>query len=375
MALGNPREPRNNSTMNTHNTKDHKPLLAITMGDPAGIGPEIIVRGWRRFAHDADCRYVVFGSVTCMRRAAQAMTLKLDVVEVDHPAEAAAIDSSAVVCVECCDPEVEFVLPGAIDSVAGKAAVDSINAAITATLDGFTDGIVTAPINKAAINQAGCDFPGHTELLAQRCGVTEFAMMLYIPEGQDVGGEIGLGVVHTTLHQSLRSAIDDLSSEGILSKIKLAQDFASDLLSYLGISRPPRIAVAALNPHAGEGGLFGDEETRIIQPAIDQGRALGFQCTGPHSCDTLMGRAASGEFDMVVAMIHDQGHIALKLLGMHKAVNVTLGLPIVRTSVAHGTAFEIAGKGTADCTSLTRAVEVAKRLLLQKHTAGKRVCR
>ena len=229
-------------------------------------------------------------------------------------------------------------------------------------LDGRIEAIVTAPISKAAIHAAGRMFPGHTEILASRCDVQDFAMMLYIPSGQEVGGEIGLGVVHTTLHQSLRSALDDLSTEGIRDKIGLASAFARSLLCARGIERVPRIGVAALNPHAGEDGLFGDEEATTIVPAVHQAIGDGIQCSGPHPCDTLMARAAAGEFDMVVAMFHDQGHIALKLLGMHKSVNVTLGLPIIRTSVAHGTAFDIAGSGTADPGSLIRAVGVAAQL-------------
>ena len=364
------------------NKSDRKPVIGFTMGDPAGIGPEILMAGWSSITSDEHYQYVVFGDVACLRRAASWNDRDVIVQPLDWPREgfkelSAEADPSSqhVMRVIPCGPSEAASAPlGQVSAVAGESAFAYLEAAIKATQTGTIDAIVTAPLNKESIRMAGKQFPGHTEILAERCGVQEFAMMLYIPEGQDVGGEMGTGVVHTTLHQSLRQALDELSSEQILSKCKLAHQFANACLQSQGLRRAPRIAVAALNPHAGENGLFGDEETRIIAPAIAQARQLGIDCQGPLSCDTLMGRAVAGEFDMVVAMYHDQGHIALKLLGMHKAVNVTLGLPIIRTSVAHGTAFEIAGTGQADPTSLFRAIEVAKRLvhqnLLQNHMAG-----
>ncbi|MGI9517916.1 MAG: 4-hydroxythreonine-4-phosphate dehydrogenase PdxA [Pirellulaceae bacterium] len=340
-------------------------LIAITMGDPAGIGPEIIAKAWSQMALDDEHRFVVVGCGNCLRRAIRQLGLDLDVSDVDSPEHAREVNSTAIPCYSTGPAQAADVVPGEIDAVAGRAAFEYLSAAIEATRAGQTDAIVTCPIHKTAMLQAGYNMPGHTEILAERCGVSDFAMMLYIPAGQQVGAEIGLGVVHTTLHQSLRSALDELSASGILSKIKLAHEFASASLQQLGMVRRPRIAVAALNPHAGEAGHFGKEEIEIIAPAVELARNLDIDCRGPLPCDTLMGRAVAGEFDMVVAMYHDQGHIALKLLGMHKAVNVTLGLPIIRTSVAHGTAFEIAGTGNADCTSLLRAIDVAKRLVDQ----------
>lgn len=341
------------------------------MGDPAGIGPEIIARGWTEMVGSNEFQFVVFGNPQRMRGAIETMSLDLQVRELADPGDAGRTatppDAAPLLVIPTGPHAAAEVVPGQVSALAGRAAFDYLDAAIHATLQGDCAAIVTAPINKESIRMAGVAFPGHTEILAARCGVLNFAMMLYIPEGQQVGGEIGLGVVHTTLHQSLRSALDDLSVDSILANCHLANDFANASLSYLGLTRPARIAVAALNPHAGENGLFGDEESRIIAPAVRQAQQMGIDCCGPLSCDTLMGRAVRGEFDMVVAMYHDQGHIALKLLGMHKAVNVTLGLPIVRTSVAHGTAFEIAGKGSADPTSLLRAVAVAERLVAQRH--------
>lgn len=337
------------------------------MGDPAGIGPEIIVKAWRKLAANSEFRFVVFGRRAWLQHEVAQVNPGLEIQLLANIDEVQTLDPKQTVSVmECGRDAADSAAVGQVSAAAGQAAFDFLESAIAATLTGTTDAIVTLPINKEAIRLAGHEFPGHTEILADRCGVQNFAMMLYVPEGQDAGAEIGIGVVHTTLHQSLRSALDDMSTEEILAKCRLAHDFATASLAQLGINRAARIAVAALNPHAGENGLFGDEEARIISPAVAQARAAGIECYGPISCDTLMGRAVSGEFDMVVAMFHDQGHIALKLLGMHKAVNVTLGLPIVRTSVAHGTAFEIAGTGQADHTSLLKAVAVAKRLVRQK---------
>jgi 4-hydroxythreonine-4-phosphate dehydrogenase len=250
-----------------------------------------------------------------------------------------------------------------VDARAGEAAYKCVQLAARLAIEGTIDGIVTAPLSKAALQAAGHFYPGHTELLAEMCGVREFAMMLYLPgEGRGAtqrvpGEERGLGVAHVTLHQSLRSVFDDLTQEAIVEKCRLADD----VMRRLGVERP-RVAVCALNPHAGEDGLFGDEERTIIAPAVEMARRGGLNVSGPYPTDTLMIRARDGEFDAVVAMYHDQGHIALKLLGMHSAVNITLGLPIVRTSVAHGTAFDRAWQGNARTEGLVAAVETAAKL-------------
>jgi 4-hydroxythreonine-4-phosphate dehydrogenase len=335
------------------------------MGDPAGIGPEIIASAWPRLAASGArqrVRYMVVGDPRYLERAGGFTGRTVRAERITSLDRLDAIADTTIPCWPAGDVEAPLVKPGSVDPVAGRAAFEYLEEAIRLTLAGQTSAIVTAPIHKLAIHQAGFCFPGHTEILAARCGVADYAMMLYIPPGQDVGAEIGLGVVHTTLHQSLRSAIDDLTTPLILEKVRLAREFGTRLLSARQLVRQPRIAVAALNPHAGEAGLFGDEELRLIAPAVNEARGSGIACDGPLPCDTLMARAARGEFDLVVAMYHDQGHIALKLLGMHKAVNVTLGLPIVRTSVAHGTAFDIAGTGKADGESLVRAAETAAQL-------------
>jgi 4-hydroxythreonine-4-phosphate dehydrogenase len=247
---------------------------------------------------------------------------------------------------------------GAVDGRTGHAAYEALLRAIDGTLAGEFDGIVTAPLSKAALHAAGHFYPGHTELLAERCGVTDFAMMLYLPPHELPNSPAGLGVAHVTLHMALRDVFANLSDAAILEKCHLAHRVMSN---GFGLAAP-RIGVCALNPHGGEGGLFGDEESRFIAPAVEQARAAGIDASGPFPTDTLMVRARDGEFDGIVAMYHDQGHIALKLLGMHRAVNITLGLPIIRTSVAHGTAFDRAWQGTAESTGMVAAITTAAKL-------------
>jgi 4-phospho-D-threonate 3-dehydrogenase / 4-phospho-D-erythronate 3-dehydrogenase len=220
------------------------------------------------------------------------------------------------------------------------------------------DAITTAPLHKEALQLAGHHYPGHTELLAELCGVREFAMMLYLGPDEQMRAPDGLAVVHVTLHTALRTVFDQLTREEIVSKARLVDRFMMQLTH--GVR--PRIGVCSLNPHGGEGGLFGIEEIEVIRPAVEQGIAEGMRLEGPFPADTVMIRARDGQFDAVVAMYHDQGHIALKLLGMHRAVNVTLGLPIVRTSVAHGTAFDLAWQGRAESSSMVEALRVASKL-------------
>jgi 4-hydroxythreonine-4-phosphate dehydrogenase len=304
---------------------------------------------------------VVLGRPAILRRAADLVDRSLDVIDVDSP-EAARSSHPALPCLAVGSHDAEAVKPAQIDARGGQAAYDALVEAARLALTGRVDGIVTAPLNKAALWAAGHHYPGHTELLAELCGASKFAMMLYLAPCEAVRGRVGLSVVHVTLHTALRNVLDHISVDTIVSKAHLANGVVKTLLSVQGIEGSPRIGVAALNPHAGEQGLFGDEEQRIIAPAVERGRAEGFSLDGPLPCDTLMPRAAAGEFDAVVAMYHDQGHIALKLLGMHRAVNVTLGLPIVRTSVAHGTAFDLAWHGRAQTTGMVEALRVAAML-------------
>jgi 4-hydroxy-L-threonine phosphate dehydrogenase PdxA len=372
---------------------DQRPLIAITMGDPAGIGPEIIVGAWAETVVHEWCRPLVVGNAEILRRAVSLWQLSMKVEEIDSPASACP-SPEAIPCLPCGSPDVLEVAPGSLDARAGQAAYDAVILAARLALDGQVDAITTAPLQKEAMHRAGHNYPGHTELLAELCGVDDFAMILCMGPCEELLAPFGLTVVHVTLHTALRKVFDKLTRESILAKARLANCFMTRLMRPARSSgsqssqsdRPgraaqrlcgenrPRIGVCALNPHAGEGGLFGDEERDIIRPAVEQGIKEGLCLEGPLPTDTLMLRARDGHFDAVVAMFHDQGHIALKLLGMHRAVNVTLGLPIIRTSVAHGTAFDIAWKRLAETGSMIEALRVASRLAADRE-AVKRECR
>jgi 4-hydroxythreonine-4-phosphate dehydrogenase len=334
-----------------------KPLLAVTMGDAAGVGPEVIVRAWgEQRVHEA-CRPVVLGHPEVMRSAVKLVGGGLRVETLTDLADLT--DDPAVIgCLPVGSDDVLEVTTSELDRRTGQAAYDAVVRAAQGALAGEFQGLVTAPLSKAAMHAAGHRYPGHTELLAELCGVEDFAMMLYLPPEEVPHCPAGLGVAHVTLHMALRDIFEHLSPAAILAKCQLA---STVMHKGFGLDKP-RIGVCALNPHAGEEGLFGDEETKLIAPAVEHARKVGIRAAGPFPTDTLMGRARDGEFDAVVAMYHDQGHIALKLLGMHRAVNITLGLPIVRTSVAHGTAFDRAWQGTAEATGMVAAILTAARL-------------
>jgi len=335
------------------------PLVLLTCGDPAGIGPEIVAAAWRRGPHGrARLRLVGDpGLVEAVlgRRGIKPPPLRLvswtDCRE-SGPDEVLVIQPDA----RPVDPD--GIVDARISAAGGRAAAIAVEAAAAAILAGRADAVVTGPLNKEALQAAGYDVPGHTELLARASGLPDEAasMMLWLPKPDDESA--GLGVVHVTLHEPLRAAIARLSPAGIEAAARRLRPILEQLLG-----RPPRIAVAALNPHGGEGGLFGDEESRIIAPAVARLAAAGIDVSGPLPADTLFVRAARGEFDGVVALYHDQGHIPVKLLGMHRAVNVTLGLPLVRTSVAHGTAFDIVAAGRADPAGMIAAIDAAVRLV------------
>ena len=348
--------------MTTDNLEARKPRVALTMGDAAGIGPEVIARAWGEPHLRALARPIVIGSPAAMRRAIASVGGNVEVVEVDSP-EAAEPTADRMPCLNATEAHIDDLPLGRVDARAGRAAHDFLVAAIDLALAGRIDAIVTLPLNKESLAAAGVAHPGHTEILAERCGVRDHAMMLYVSprEGDPTRG---LGVVHATLHVALREVFALLTEASVHEKIALADRALRPLTG----GRPPRVAVAGLNPHAGENGLFGDEEQTIIAPAIARARSEGIDVSGPIAADTLFARALGGEFDAVVAMYHDQGHVAIKTVGFDRAVNVTLGLPIVRTSVAHGTAFDIAGTGRAETTSLIEAVRVAARIV-----SGRRV--
>jgi 4-hydroxythreonine-4-phosphate dehydrogenase len=334
------------------------------MGDVAGVGPEVIARAWGDSPLRTLARPFVVGSRSVLERALVCVGGRAEVQEIGQPEEAEP-SARLIPCLDVSSQDLAEVRPGRVDPRAGRAAYDFLTVAIDLALAGRIDAITTLPLNKEALRGAGIRHPGHTEILAERSGVTDHAMMLFIGP-PTAAGDAGLGVLHATLHVPLRWIFDLLTVPAIEEKILLADRALRQLTG----GRSPRVAVAGLNPHAGEGGLFGDEESRVIMPAIARARAAGIDVTGPIAADTLFCRALAGEFDVVVAMYHDQGHVALKTLAFDHAVNVTLGLPIVRTSVAHGTAYDIAWTGRARTSSLIAAVRVAARLVLGRRQLG-----
>lgn len=324
-----------------------KPILGITMGDAAGVGPEIIVKALADPAIYELCRPVVVGDKKIMERAVEIVGAELICRTVTHPAEAGnEYGSIDVIDLHNLPPELPFA---AVDARAGRAAYEYIEAAVSYALKYEIHAVVTAPLHKEALNLGGCHFPGHTEILAHLAGVKNYAMML-------VGGT--LRVIHISTHKSLRQACDLVKKDRIIQVIHLA----NETLQMLGI-REPRIAVAGLNPHAGEGGLFGVEDIEEIAPAVAFAQAQGLNVSGPIAPDTVFYRTAlQKQFDIVVVMYHDQGHIPLKVLGFETGVNVTVGLPYIRTSVDHGTAFDKAGKGTADSQSMIESLRLAAQM-------------
>ena len=326
-----------------------KPLI-ITMGDPTGIGPELIVKALLAGAFDHLSRpLVVAGDIGVLRRAARGygVVTRLETLEgEDLGTHRLYLDERPLTVQPLTVLDAERLVPGKPDVACGRAMLDYILWACQCCRTGLAAGMVTAPISKAAIQQAGCEFPGHTELLAKCCGVEKVVMML--------GGN-RLKVCLVTTHLALRDVPEALTRAEILETIRITD---AAFRTQFGISRP-RLAVLGLNPHAGEGGLFGDEEQTLIAPAITDAQALGIEVSGPHSADTLFYFAAKGRYDAVIAMYHDQGLGPLKLLHFEDGVNVTLGLPIVRTSVDHGTAYDLVGTGQASEKSLVAAVNMA----------------
>ena len=347
-----------------------KPTIAITMGDPTGVGPEIIVKAIASGQLDAHCKLLVLGRPAILKQAAIVSSVDLDIFEVDSiaawRAQSSDVRDSKTPCIWCLSTgsaDADSAIQPAVDPRGGQLAFDCLVRATQLAIDGKVDAIVTAPLHKVALHAAGHNWPGHTELLAHLCGVKEHAMMLYLPPGRPRhGGAAGFGVIHVTLHMALREVFEHLTIEAIGEKTQLAHDVFTRIRRSLDLTGVPKIAVAALNPHAGESGRFGSEEQTIIAPAVRRARENHLDVVGPLPVDTLMPKAVDGGFDAVVAMYHDQGHIALKLLDMFDAVNVTLGLPIIRTSVAHGTAHDIAWQNRAESSGLVQAVLTAARL-------------
>lgn len=328
-----------------------RPIIAITMGDAAGIGPEIIVKALALGKIYAICRPLVVGEGSIIQEAIKLINepLKLHLVKAvtEVKGQPGIVDLLDLHNINRTD-----VTLGQICPACGRAAMEYVSKTVQLALEGEVKALVTAPINKEATRQAGYGEIGHLEFIAKLTGATEYATML-------LSGP--LRVVHLTTHYSLRHACDFVTKERILAKLKLTHD------SFQGWGiRHPRIAVAALNPHAGEGGLLGSEEIKEIEPAIKEAQILAIDARGPFPADSVFYRAVNGEFDAVLAMYHDQGHIPIKVYGFEKSVSIALGLPLVRTSVDHGTAFNIAGKGIANHESLVEAIRMAVKLVERK---------
>jgi 4-hydroxythreonine-4-phosphate dehydrogenase len=332
-----------------------KPVIAITMGDPAGIGPEIIVKALSKPLMnriDRIARPVVVGDRGILERVSRRLKSSCEIrtlldLETIRPLRTAL----SVIDLKNVNPS-DFVI-GQASAAGGQAAVEAIRKAVQLALARRVAAIVTAPISKEAVHAAGYPYPGHTELLAELSGSKEVGMLMVSPPRSKK--DFGLRILLATTHLALRDLPGRLTRERVGTAIRLAHEAAR---GYFGIRRP-RLAVAGLNPHAGEGGLFGREEGEIIQPAVEQARRDGIPVSGPFPADSLIRRAFEGRYDLVVAMYHDQALIPIKLLGFGRAVNVTVGLPFIRTSPDHGTAYDIAGKGMADPSSLVEAIRLA----------------
>ena len=390
-ALRSPRPLMGRETNTQHPT--NRPKIGLTMGDAAGIGPEIIIKALAHKSVYSMCQPIVIGSPTILQDACQfispgAPQLKFNIIKT--PMQASATHGTIdVLDVSSISPE--EICRGTIDVRAGAAAVKAIEVATEFAMQGELDAITTAPICKAAINRAGIPYSGHTEMLAAFTNTPDVVMMLCTPEALDshqpsvsishrkpsvVGNREGVGSSETSLpiadnrqptaipavsfvtdHIALADVSKHLSIPRIVNVIRITQQ----VLIRCGISEP-RLVVAGLNPHAGEDGMFGEEEAHFIRPAIAQGQTQNGTIDGPLPADALFVKANQGEWHAVIAMYHDQGNIPIKLLGFGKLVNVTLGLPIIRTSVDHGTAFDIAGKGIASESSLVAALNCASRL-------------
>ncbi len=327
-----------------------QPIIAITIGDPCGIGPEVVAKALVMPEVREMCRPLVVGNVQVMRDAFDSLGARdrtFEVREVQGPGDIA----SSPEVISVLDPHnlnPEDIVTGEASAAAGRASMEWVELAARLCLSGDAQGMATAPLNKAAAALAGYEEIGHSELLQSLTQAPQVATML-------MSGT--LRVVHLTTHRSLREACNAVTRENVLAKVKITHDYFVEW----GFPQP-RIGVAALNPHASDGGLVGDEEATAIEPAVADARALGIEATGPVPADTVFTQAIDGMYDAVLCMYHDQGHIPVKVYGFEESVSVNLGLPLVRTSVDHGTAFDIAGKGVAQATSMVEAVKLAAAL-------------
>lgn len=335
-----------------------KPVIAITMGDPAGIGPEIAVKALKEEKIQAICRPLIVGDAAVFEQIVGLLKMDVQVNAINHPNEAK-FGKGNIDLLDLKNMPAAALHFGEISAAAGHASFEAVRKAIELAMAGDVDATVTGPVNKKSINEAGHYFAGHTEIYAHFTGTKKYAMLLV---------EDNMKVIHVSTHVSLRQACDLVKKERIIQVIELLQQG----MQQLGATNF-KIGVAGLNPHAGDNGLFGTEDEVEIMPAVEQARAMGYDVEGPVPPDTLFAKASTGAYGGVVAMYHDQGHIPFKLAGFKwnaakkqmdsvKGVNITMGLPIIRTSVDHGTAFEIAGKGIASADAMVLAIESAVQL-------------
>jgi 4-phospho-D-threonate 3-dehydrogenase / 4-phospho-D-erythronate 3-dehydrogenase len=328
-----------------------RPRLAITLGDPAGIGPEVVLKALMHDGVYAEADPLVIGDRRVLERTVASLSLPLKIQSISDLRDATFSPGTVTLLdLENADPETFAI--GAESAVAGSAAVDYVFRACDLAMANEVDAIVTAPLNKAAMHMAGYTYAGHTELLTERTNAPRVSMLLIGP---------GLRIVHVSTHVALTEAIARVTPQRVEEVIQLAYNACRAL----GIAEP-RIAVAGLNPHASEGGIFGNEEAESIVPAIAAARARGLDVSDPQPPDTVFLRATKGHYDIVVAQYHDQGHIPMKLLAFDSGVNVSYGLPVIRTSVDHGTAFDIAGTGIASESSMLAAIDVAVQMVRAK---------
>jgi 4-hydroxythreonine-4-phosphate dehydrogenase len=332
-----------------------KPLIAITMGDPAGIGPEIIAKVFDTGEVFSHCRPVIVGNAGVMKKIVEDLRLSVYVRTIGNIAETDPASGKADV-LHLANVDLAKHLWGRPNAASGKAVVEYIKLAAELAMSRKVDAIVTAPINKEMMNAAGFDYSGHTSLLAHLTGSTNYGMMF-------VGG--GLKLILVTIHNAITDLPRLITRDRVFKTLRLA----NTAMQAFGVEKP-RIGVAAFNPHASEGGLFGHEELDEILPAVLDARGEGIDASDPIPADTLFFKARNNYFDIVVAMYHDQGLAPLKMLAFGNAVNVTVGLPIIRTSVDHGTAYDIAGKGLADPTSLLEAVKLAAQMSKNQKSTG-----
>lgn len=323
-------------------------LIGITMGDPAGIGPEIILKCFTK-DNIKDKKIIILGDFYVLSHIKKNLEIDKFSLNKITSIDEAEFNENILNVLHLDNIDLKNIEPGKVQSKCGNAAFEYVKKAAELTLNKEIDAIVTAPLNKEALHKAGHFFSGHTEILAHVCNKTNYAMLLHDEK---------LKVIHVSTHVSLLNAIKNLKKDRVSTVIQLAND-SMERLGY----QNPKIAVAGINPHAGEGGLFGDEEIREIIPSIQEKVEQGINVVGPVPPDTVFLRALEGEYDIVVAMYHDQGHIPLKILGFHSGVNITVGLPIIRTSVDHGTAFPIAWKGIANENSMENAILLAEKLI------------